>query len=222
MRQPIRRASRDESSTFIRAPRPASPYAHPLRRREVDLLARLDAECRVPRVEVAYRVGPILRRRMAVDDDPLPQRRLADLLPPALTEAEEEQLLGGEACGCRRRLVLLREPPGVVGDREPGDIGDVLTQCLPAVDVDVGQRPVGVELGDQPIAGGPEMREVARGPPVQEPPVGVEERTLVVEADGRLLNWWTPRSEEHTSELQSQFHLVCRLLLEKKKKNKKK
>src|SRR5689334_24360829 len=30
------------------------------------------------------------------------------------------------------------------------------------------------------------------------------------------------RSEEHTSELQSQFHLVCRLLLEKKKKNQKK
>src|SRR5689334_23764645 len=29
------------------------------------------------------------------------------------------------------------------------------------------------------------------------------------------------RSEEHTSELQSQFHLVCRLLLEKKKKNRK-
>src|SRR5689334_25204742 len=28
----------------------------------------------------------------------------------------------------------------------------------------------------------------------------------------------TSRSEEHTSELQSQFHLVCRLLLEKKKK----
>src|SRR5689334_24788484 len=29
------------------------------------------------------------------------------------------------------------------------------------------------------------------------------------------------RSEEHTSELQSQFHLVCRLLLEKKKKTNK-
>src|SRR6266568_3111090 len=28
------------------------------------------------------------------------------------------------------------------------------------------------------------------------------------------------RSEEHTSELQSQFHLVCRLLLEKKKNSK--
>src|SRR2546430_12335993 len=28
---------------------------------------------------------------------------------------------------------------------------------------------------------------------------------------------WNPRSEEHTSELQSQSNLVCRLLLEKKK-----
>src|SRR6267154_6784779 len=30
-----------------------------------------------------------------------------------------------------------------------------------------------------------------------------------------------PRSEEHTSELQSPVHLVCRLLLEKKKKKEK-
>src|SRR2546422_5579603 len=29
---------------------------------------------------------------------------------------------------------------------------------------------------------------------------------------------WLRRSEEHTSELQSRLHLVCRLLLEKKKK----
>src|SRR5438309_11892472 len=34
-------------------------------------------------------------------------------------------------------------------------------------------------------------------------------------------NWIGLRSEEHTSELQSQFHLVCRLLLEKKKKKNK-
>src|SRR5690554_7525050 len=31
---------------------------------------------------------------------------------------------------------------------------------------------------------------------------------------------WKLRSEEHTSELQSRPHLVCRLLLEKKKKKK--
>src|SRR2546422_2064334 len=34
--------------------------------------------------------------------------------------------------------------------------------------------------------------------------------------------WQRPRSEEHTSELQSRLHLVCRLLLEKKKKENKK
>src|SRR5574344_773681 len=33
-----------------------------------------------------------------------------------------------------------------------------------------------------------------------------------------LLHWLLIRSEEHTSELQSPDHLVCRLLLEKKKK----
>src|SRR2546422_3515122 len=32
-------------------------------------------------------------------------------------------------------------------------------------------------------------------------------------------DWLAGRSEEHTSELQSRLHLVCRLLLEKKKKN---
>src|SRR2546422_1363889 len=39
-------------------------------------------------------------------------------------------------------------------------------------------------------------------PRASTPPLGAEE----------------PRSEEHTSELQSRLHLVCRLLLEKKKK----
>src|SRR5207244_12545030 len=34
----------------------------------------------------------------------------------------------------------------------------------------------------------------------------------------RLTTETNPRSEEHTSELQSPDHLVCRLLLEKKKK----
>src|SRR5258708_11905099 len=38
-----------------------------------------------------------------------------------------------------------------------------------------------------------------------------------IAAAGRLLLRWGRRSEEHTSELQSPDHLVCRLLLEKKK-----
>src|SRR2546430_13428541 len=41
-------------------------------------------------------------------------------------------------------------------------------------------------------------------------------------ATGMTMRWWRRRrpvrSEEHTSELQSQSNLVCRLLLEKKKK----
>src|SRR5216684_6282030 len=34
---------------------------------------------------------------------------------------------------------------------------------------------------------------------------------------GAGIAWQVERSEEHTSELQSRLHLVCRLLLEKKK-----
>src|SRR3989449_7686443 len=37
-------------------------------------------------------------------------------------------------------------------------------------------------------------------------------------ASRRVIFGYTIRSEEHTSELQSRLHLVCRLLLEKKKK----
>src|SRR2546427_12812464 len=41
------------------------------------------------------------------------------------------------------------------------------------------------------------------------------------DARGELADRHLHRSEEHTSELQSQSNLVCRLLLEKKKKEKK-
>src|SRR3712207_7376817 len=53
----------------------------------------------------------------------------------------------------------------------------------------------------------PELKGVAQHVDVRVPP-GDE---LPVAPD--------PRSEEHTSELQSRQYLVCRLLLEKKKKN---
>src|SRR2546427_7700243 len=46
-------------------------------------------------------------------------------------------------------------------------------------------------------------------------PLVLEVEDRIVVPDGRL-----DRSEEHTSELQSQSNLVCRLLLEKKKKKK--
>src|SRR5258705_4599689 len=47
-------------------------------------------------------------------------------------------------------------------------------------------------------------------------------RWFLADGQQRQLLQWIPhdRSEEHTSELQSLRHLVCRLLLEKKKKYK--
>src|SRR5438309_8658850 len=57
---------------------------------------------------------------------------------------------------------------------------------------------------------GPEVRVVGAGGAVlPDGPVSAEQ--LLAHRGERR------RSEEHTSELQSQFHLVCRLLLEKKK-----
>src|SRR5690554_7278274 len=46
---------------------------------------------------------------------------------------------------------------------------------------------------------------------------GMEITELSTHLQGQLVAV-SPRSEEHTSELQSRPHLVCRLLLEKKKK----
>src|SRR5689334_16581674 len=49
-------------------------------------------------------------------------------------------------------------------------------------------------------------------------PIGVRIRSQMDKLGIKAVFDGTSRSEEHTSELQSQFHLVCRLLLEKKKK----
>src|SRR3712207_8802795 len=48
-------------------------------------------------------------------------------------------------------------------------------------------------------------------------PKTLTERLRILEHQGVLTR--TVRSEEHTSELQSRQYLVCRLLLEKKKRN---
>src|SRR2546427_5677902 len=49
--------------------------------------------------------------------------------------------------------------------------------------------------------------------------VAMNRRREIPEADGDVFIANYSRSEEHTSELQSQSNLVCRLLLEKKKKS---
>src|SRR5690348_17666730 len=49
------------------------------------------------------------------------------------------------------------------------------------------------------------------------PPEAGLDRRMLVEAAMAFVDVIRMRSEEHTSELQSPVHLVCRLLLEKKK-----
>src|SRR5947208_13461540 len=52
-------------------------------------------------------------------------------------------------------------------------------------------------------------------------PISIAGTSAFPNFDNGAVNNHYPRSEEHTSELQSPDHLVCRLLLEKKKKKKK-
>src|SRR2546427_5685949 len=66
-----------------------------------------------------------------------------------------------------------------------------------------------------------EGQDVGRGHEQRARGVGLLGEGRVVEdaaVGGRVLDEHPERSEEHTSELQSQSNLVCRLLLEKKKK----
>src|SRR2546422_7435040 len=74
------------------------------------------------------------------------------------------------------------------------------------------------------------FRSVVQREPHRAAPVGVAPEEACVRLGGRVVHpvllpvhrEHERRSEEHTSELQSRLHLVCRLLLEKKKKKIKK
>src|SRR3712207_8085923 len=72
-------------------------------------------------------------------------------------------------------------------------------ELAPGDDERVGEPPAAVEVLDQRRVGAVEPRQEAA--PQRVEPLDVR----------------VPRSEEHTSELQSRQYLVCRLLLEKKK-----
>src|SRR5689334_23561257 len=65
------------------------------------------------------------------------------------------------------------------------------------------------ELGEEPLHDGERTEEHDAEQQGEQP--------IVLPADALHREVDCQRSEEHTSELQSQFHLVCRLLLEKKK-----
>src|SRR2546429_1156630 len=80
------------------------------------------------------------------------------------------------------------------------DVPHVVMLATPA---DLEDYAVGFTLSEGLVARAEEIR-------------GVEVSYGALSADVRITVAWE-RSEEHTSELQSRLHLVCRLLLEKKK-----
>src|SRR2546422_6424093 len=73
-------------------------------------------------------------------------------------------------------------------------------------------------VADRDALLGPIAMEDLELRPAQDRPVARELRSSP-RTDGGISHREVRRSEEHTSELQSRLHLVCRLLLEKKKKD---
>src|SRR2546422_2341070 len=79
------------------------------------------------------------------------------------------------------------------------------------------RRQVGNLLTPNPLPlpkGREGVRRTGEGPFRRSRPAGLPFRACY---NANLRNQALERSEEHTSELQSRLHLVCRLLLEKKK-----
>src|SRR3989449_3390929 len=106
-------------------------------------------------------------------------------------------------------VASLTPPPRFVGQRT------ALVFTLEAARGSVARAEIRVAQGASSVVVA--KREGALGRRV-EIPVVLESATLGLREGGASVDVWARRSEEHTSELQSRLHLVCRLLLEKKKK----
>src|SRR5688572_31223213 len=74
----------------------------------------------------------------------------------------------------------------------------------------------GMAMGEQPV-GGEIPGDGGEGGFLLEGAAGAGHARRGIDKDRRPVGQLYQRSEEHTSELQSQSNLVCRLLLEKKK-----
>src|SRR3989475_963044 len=125
-------------------------------------------------------------------------------------------ILGAHAAGLRNILIITGDPPKMGPYPEATAVFDIDSIGLTNL---VYRLNHGLDPGNNPI-----------GAPTQWA-IGVGVNPGAVDLDRELSRFaWkvdagaefavTQRSEEHTSELQSQSNLVCRLLLEKKKKEK--
>src|SRR2546422_4195451 len=115
----------------------------------------------------------------------------------------------------RARALLIIEDDPPIRRALRNALGDVAERLLEAptgktgIDIAATERPdlVILDLGLPDLEGVAVCREIRSWSPVP-----------IVVLSARHSDAEKVRSEEHTSELQSRLHLVCRLLLEKKKK----
>src|SRR2546422_2153420 len=100
---------------------------------------------------------------------------------------------------------------------EHGEVGEAAADDLQA-HREAGRREPGRDRGGRLAR---EVERVAERGPAEPVPSVLRPAGRVEPADGKRGDRGRrgQRSEEHTSELQSRLHLVCRLLLEKKKKS---
>src|SRR2546421_8228640 len=132
------------------------------------------------------------------------------VLPLALTDPKAVQLID-EIIQGEKRLLLgvvksmsgMEPPEGAVMNTLPHQLYDVGTLGTIVRMLKLGDGSVRVMVQGLERA---RLKDVAQG-----------EKWLMAGCESLIENL---RSEEHTSELQSRSDLVCRLLLEKKKKNK--
>src|SRR3989475_4122574 len=140
---------------------------------------------------------------------------------PSTLEQRRAQHLGVQVARVMRLPALDAGQPHVGGTEEQGvDLVEVAVVALEnlverrAVVLRRRGRDLRHELRELLVVG---VYRVARPPAVQDAIVGAADGAQVVLRDRGERGGPDPRSEEHTSELQSQSNLVCRLLLEKKK-----
>src|SRR5215813_11343710 len=117
--------------------------------------------------------------------------------------------------GMRAVSVKVNDVVSVAGFVVSGTHVDVIVTGNPTNSSDAVNTTTTSFLQNVPVlAAGNRLQRDSEGKPQDVPVITL----LVSPADAQLL---TLRSEEHTSELQSRPHIVCRLLLEKKKNKKK-
>src|SRR5689334_20961765 len=141
------------------------------------------------------------------------EQRAPELQPAGAARAVVVALVPGRAGLAHERRQLLRGEPGIERRQLPRQH----------------RRELGLALLQLGVEHGRERDLPVRRPAVVTVHLAVEVAQLLAQLllagqpaallgrDERAAERLEPRSEEHTSELQSQFHLVCRLLLEKKK-----